>query len=123
MQAALRECHLYPDSDACELRERLADRHALDPDQVLIGAGSTDLIGIIARTLLGPRGDAITSERSFIVYAMATRQAGAKLIQVPMANDGFDLDAIRSAIGPRTRLIFLANPNNPTGTRFPVDET
>jgi len=123
MQAALRECHLYPDNDACELRERLADRHAVGPDEVLIGAGSTDLIGIIARTLIGPGLNAITSERSFIVYSMATRAADANLIQVPMLNDAFDLDAVASAINPRTRIIFLANPNNPTGTALDADAT
>jgi histidinol-phosphate aminotransferase len=123
MQRALRECHLYPDSDASELRERLADRHALRPDQVLIGGGSTDLIGIIARTLVAPGLNAITSERSFIVYSMATRAADANLIQVPMANDAFDLDAVVSAINPATRIIFLANPNNPTGTAFDADAT
>jgi histidinol-phosphate aminotransferase len=85
---------------------------------VLIGAGSTELINIIARTLLKPGCKAVTSERSFIVYSIATSAVGAQLVQTPMQDDGFDLDAIAAAVDGHTRLIFLANPNNPTGTVF-----
>jgi histidinol-phosphate aminotransferase len=116
MKAALAECNLYPDNDAGELRQRLAERHHVETEQVVVTAGSTSLLGIITRTLLSPGLNAITSERSFIVYPIATKAAGGQLIEVPMRDSGFDLDAIASAIDHNTRLVFIANPNNPTGT-------
>ena len=116
MQAVLRECNFYPDNDAGELREQLAERHHVEPEQVVVTAGSTSLLGIIARTLLSPGLNAVTSERSFIVYPIATKAAGGQLIEVPMRDNGFDLDALAAAIDHNTRLVFIANPNNPTGT-------
>jgi len=120
MRAALTECNFYPDNDAGELRHKLAERNHLSPEQVLVTAGSTALLGILCRTLLRPGLNAITSQRSFIVYPIATKAAGGRLIEVPMRDDGFDLDAIAAAINADTRIIFLANPNNPTGTLFDV---
>ena len=116
MKAALAECNLYPDNDAGELRQKLAERHRVETEQVVVTAGSTSLLGIITRTLLAPGLNAITSERSFIVYPIATKAAGGQLIEVPMRDSGFDLDAIAAAIDHNTRLVFIANPNNPTGT-------
>lgn len=116
MQAVLGESNFYPDNDASDLRHRLADLHNVQPEQIVPTAGSTALLGIIARTLLSPGLNAITSERSFIVYPIATRAAGGTLIEVPTLNDGFDLNAIAAAINSDTRIIYLANPNNPTGT-------
>jgi histidinol-phosphate aminotransferase len=116
MQAVLAESNFYPDNEATELRQKLADLHSVKPEQIVPTAGSTSLLGIIARALLSPGLNAITSERSFIIYPIATQAAGGKLIQVPMRNHGFDLDAIASAINRDTRIIFLSNPNNPTGT-------
>jgi histidinol-phosphate aminotransferase len=118
MAAALKDCNLYPDNEAAELRQKLAARHHLAAEKVLVSPGSTALLGIIARTLLAPGLIAITSERSFIVYPIAVRSAGGRLVEVPMHEDGFDLDAIARAIDCETRVIFLANPNNPTGTIF-----
>jgi len=116
MQAALADCHFYPDNDAADLRQKLAELHQVSPEQVVPAAGSTALLGIAARVLLAPGLNAITSERSFIIYPIATQAAGGKLIRVAMRNDGFDLDAIAGAVDGNSRLIFLANPNNPTGT-------
>lgn len=116
IRAAAAEVNLYPDMDAADLRTRLAERHNLRLDQVVLADGSTALLDLLGRILLAPGLNAITSERSFIVYPIATRSAGGKLITVPMKNNGFDLDAIAAAINPDTRLIFIANPNNPTGT-------
>jgi len=116
MRTALAESHFYPDNDSAELREKLAKLHQVSPEQVVPAAGSTALLGIAARVLLAPGLNAITSERSFIIYPIATQAAGGKLITVAMCNDGFDLDAIADAVDGNTRLIFLANPNNPTGT-------
>jgi len=116
MRTALAESHFYPDNDSAELREKLAKLHQVSPEQVVPAAGSTALLGIAARVLLAPGLNAITSERSFIIYPIATQAAGGKLITVAMRDDGFDLDAIAGAVDGNTRLIFLANPNNPTGT-------
>jgi histidinol-phosphate aminotransferase len=83
---------------------------------VLITAGSTALLSLLCQTFLVPGLNAVTSERSFIVYSLAVHATGAQLIETPMRNDGFDLEAILKAIDANTRLVFLANPNNPTGT-------
>jgi histidinol-phosphate aminotransferase len=118
MKGALNAANFYPDDDCSQLRHRLAEHHGLPPDQVLVTAGSTALLSLLCQTLLAPGLNAVTSERSFIVYSMAAQAAGAHLIEVPMRSgeDGFDLDAILAAIDWNTRIVFLANPNNPTGT-------
>ncbi len=122
MQSVLTECNFYPDNDARELRDELAKRHGIKPDQVVVTAGSTALLGIIARTLLSPGLNAVTSERSFIVYPIATKAAGGELIEVETKNDGYDLDALAAKINDKTRIVFLANPNNPTGTLVTPEE-
>ena len=122
MESATKSVHLYPDNDMVALRERLAAHHGLSPNQLIVTAGSTNLLDIVARTLLSPGLNAVTSERSFIVYPIVTRSAGAELRQVPVRNDGFDLDAISDAIDSDTRLVFIANPNNPTGTIIPAKQ-
>ncbi len=116
MRRAATSVNLYPDNDATEVRCRLAEHHGVPPDQVLVTAGTTALIGIVARTLLAPGLNAITSERSFIVYPIATQAAGGRLIEVPMKKDTFDLEGILAAINANTRIVYVANPNNPTGT-------
>jgi len=115
MRAALASSHAYPDDGCTELSHRLAAYHALPPDQVLVTAGSSALLSLLCQTLLGPGLNAITSERSFIVYTMAVHAVGAQLIETPMHRDGYDLDAILNAINEHTRIVLLANPNNPTG--------
>lgn len=122
MQSALPECNLYPDNDARGLRQRLAERHNISVDQVLVAAGLTSLLDIIARTLLAPGLNAVTSERSFVVYPIVTQAAGAELIRVPMREHGFDLDALAAAINRQTCIVFLANPNNPTGALVTAEE-
>jgi histidinol-phosphate aminotransferase len=122
IRAAASQVNYYPDNDSLELRDLLAARNQVPPDRVLITAGSTSLLGIISRTLLAPGLNAVTSERSFVVYPIVTRATGARFIEAPMKNDGYDLDAILAAIDDKTRLVFLANPNNPTGTLFDADE-
>jgi histidinol-phosphate aminotransferase len=116
MQAVLNDCNIYPDNDSSDLRDALANRHGVQPDQIVLTAGSTSLLGIIARTLLSPGLNAVTSERSFIVYPIATQAAGGQLIQVPMRRDSFDLKAVAAAVDGNTRIIYVSNPNNPTGT-------
>ena len=123
MRAALTSCNLYPDNDAGQLRRKLADLQGILPEQVLVCAGLTDLLGVICRVLIGPGLQAISSERSFIVYSVGTKAAGAELIEVPLRGDAFDLPSIAAAINDKTRVVFLANPNNPTGTLFNSSET
>ena len=116
MKAACETAHLYPDNDSSSLKQRLAEFHGIHAGQVMVTGGSTNLLDLLARTLLGPGLNAISSERSFIAYPIVTAAAGAAYHTVPTKDDGFDLDAIAEAIDENTRLIFLANPNNPTGT-------
>lgn len=123
IRRAAGEVNFYPDNDTTELRLKLAERFQLAPDQVLVSDGSTVLLDLIARTLLAPSLNAVTSARSFIVYLIATRAAGAELIEVPMRGDEYDLDAIVDAVNEDTRIVYLANPNNPTGTLFDAPAT
>src|SRR5579872_7473179 len=116
MRRTLAMTSAYPDDDCTELRRKLAGLHEIPPEQVLVTAGSTGMLALLCQTLLTPGLNAVTSERSFIVYGMATHAAGAQLIEAPMSEYGIDLDAILRAINEDTRIVFLANPNNPTGT-------
>ncbi|MGE5206700.1 MAG: aminotransferase class I/II-fold pyridoxal phosphate-dependent enzyme, partial [Chlamydiota bacterium] len=118
MRMAAEQANYYPDNDTVDLRLKLAERFAVKPEQALVTAGSTELINDLARILLRPGLNAITSRLSFIIYPIATQASGGRLIEVPMQNNSFDLDAIAAAIDQNTRLIYLANPNNPTGTMF-----
>src|SRR5437868_10403816 len=124
--AAIRQAapaiNFYPDNDANHLRLVLAEHHRVEPEQILVTDGSTALIDILARTLLAPGLNTVTSKNSFIIYSIVTHAAGGRLIEVPTRADGFDLDAILSAITPETRVAYIANPNNPTGTMFYADE-
>jgi histidinol-phosphate aminotransferase len=123
IREAAAEVNLYPDNDASELRQALAARHQLDEQQIFIADGSLGILDVIARTLLVPGTNCISSERSFISYPVITRSIGARFIEVPMRNDAYDLDAIAAAIDEQTRVVILANPNNPTGTMFDADAT
>jgi histidinol-phosphate aminotransferase len=116
MRDALLSASVYPEDDCTALRRKLAAVHSLSVGQVLVTAGSTGMLALLCETLLAPGLNAVTSERSFIVYAMAVHAAGAQLIEAPMRDNGLDLDAILQAINEHTRIVFLANPNNPTGT-------
>jgi histidinol-phosphate aminotransferase len=116
MRRALTAANFYPDDDCSQLRAKLAGHHELPAEQVLVTAGSTALLSLLCQTLLTPGLNAVTSERSFIVYSLAVQAAGGHLIETPMRDDGFDLEAILKAIDADTRIVFLANPNNPTGT-------
>ena len=116
IKAAAQEVNFYPDNGVTELTARLAEMHGVEPAQILVTAGSSALLDIMARTLLGPGLNAITSKLSFIVYPIVTRATGAQFIEVPTVKDGYDLDGILAAVDVNTRLVYLSNPNNPTGT-------
>jgi histidinol-phosphate aminotransferase len=122
MQAVLSGCSDYPDDEASTLRLKLAEHHAVSIEQVLLAGGLTEFLGMLARAFLAPGLNAVTSQRSFIVYRLATEAAGAQLIEVPMRRNGFDLDGVAAAVNGNTRIIFVANPNNPTGTMVTADD-
>jgi histidinol-phosphate aminotransferase len=123
IREAAAEVNLYPDNDASELRQALAARHQLEEEQIFIADGSLGILDVVARTLLVRGTNCISSERSFISYPLITRSIGAQFIEVPMRNHAYDLDAIAGAIDEHTRVVILANPNNPTGTMFDADAT
>jgi histidinol-phosphate aminotransferase len=116
IRAAIPEINLYPDNGVAELTARLAEIHELDPSEILVTAGSTAFLDILARALLGPGVNAVTSKSSFIVYPIVTQAAGGRLFETPTLNDGYDLEAMLAAVDENTRVVYLANPNNPTGT-------
>lgn len=122
IRATTADTHFYPDTNSTELVARLAEIHDLEPNQILATAGSTTFLEILARTLLGPGLNAITSKLSFIVYPIVTNATGARLIEVPMVNDGYDLERILATVDHNTRVVYLANPNNPTGTLLTAGE-
>src|SRR5579864_3083765 len=122
IHSALGKIHRYPEIQATELHREIAAFHGVEPEQILVTAGATELLCMIARALLAPGLNAITSEKSFIVYKLATQVTEGRLIEVPARNNGYDLNAISKAIDANTRIVFIANPNNPTGTLMPADE-
>lgn len=119
---ALGEANWYPDGGSKRLRQVLADRFHVRPEEVFVGLGSSEIIDLASRVLLRPGLDGITSEGSFTLFAIAIRASGGNLIQTPMKNFAFDLDAMAAAVNPQTRIIYIANPNNPTGTAFGAAE-
>jgi histidinol-phosphate aminotransferase len=121
-QKALSESNRYPDAGGYYLREKLAARLGVPADTIILGCGSTDLIDLAARTLLHPGDEGMTSAGSFPMYYISIRASGATLVELPQKNYCFDLDALARAITPRTKLIYIANPNNPTGTMFTAAE-
>ena len=116
MQAALADIARYPDGNGFELKHALVQRYGVDMAQIVLGNGSNDVLELAARAFLAPSLDAVYSQHAFAVYPLAIQAAGANGIEVPARDFGHDLAAMLAAVTPRTRVIFLANPNNPTGT-------
>ncbi len=121
MQAALPHLHRYPDGSGFYLRRKLAEKYGFPDDWFALGTGSNELIELILRTFLGRDEEVLTSRTSFAVYAIITQAVGGRITEVPMRDLTFDLEAIAEAITPRTKIIFLTNPNNPTGTYYARD--
>jgi len=120
MERALQSLHLYPDGNAFYLKRRLAEKLAVEPANVILGNGSNEIIEFVGHALMAPGTDVITSEYCFAVYPIVTRLFGANLVTVPARDYGHDLPAMLRAITPKTRVVFVANPNNPTGTLAPA---
>ena len=111
----------YPDGAATDLREAIARAFGLDPTRIVCGAGSDDLLTLLARAYLRDGDEAIHTTHAFLIYPIATLGTGAKPVVAPEKNYTADVDAILECVSARTKLVFLANPNNPTGTYLPFD--
>src|SRR5690348_649789 len=122
IQRALRSINLYPDGNGYYLRKKLAEEQQLEMEQVILGAGSTDLIELVAKTFLTGGDEAITSESAFYIYQLAIDEMGAGLVLAPMRDMTFDLPGIARAVTQRTKVIYIGNPNNPTGTMVTAAE-
>lgn len=116
IRRAMLDLHLYPEGSCHYLVERLTQELGLPKENIIIGNGSNEIIELLARGFLSEGDEVISSECSFLVYPILTQVCGAKYISVPMKDYRYDLKALANAITERTRLIFIANPNNPTGT-------
>ncbi|NOT12669.1 MAG: histidinol-phosphate transaminase [Methylococcaceae bacterium] len=116
IQAALPELALYPDGSGYHLKQTLARKYAVDVSQITLGNGSNEILELVARAFLTPELEVIFSQHAFAVYPIVTQAVGATAIVVPALNYGHDLDAMLQRITDKTRLVFIANPNNPTGT-------
>ncbi len=127
MQKALAGVNLYPDGNAFYLKQKLAGKLGVEPTNLILGNGSNEIIEFAGHALLGGTGagatpDVVVSQYCFAVYPIVTKLFGANLITVPAKNYGHDLAAMLRALTPHTRIVFVANPNNPTGTLAPREE-
>ena len=120
MAAAVEDLGRYPDSNGFELKAALAVRYDVPTDWITLGNGSNDILELAAAATLTAGRSCIYAQHSFAVYALATQARGARAIVVPARQLGHDLDAMLAAIAPDTALIYIANPNNPTGTHLPA---
>jgi histidinol-phosphate aminotransferase len=116
VRAALDGAHLYPDGGGFYLREALAASLGIGTDHLILGSGSNEIIEFLGHAFLKPGAEIVTSEHAFVVYKLVAAVFGARTIEVPSRNFAHDLEAMCDAITPNTRLVFVANPNNPTGT-------
>lgn len=120
--AAASELERYPEGSAAELRRAIAERYGLSPERIVCGSGSDELLHLLAQAYLGEGDEAIATEHGFLIYPIVTKAAGATIVEVKEKNLRADVDAILAAVTPKTKVVFLANPNNPTGSYLPLDE-
>lgn len=121
-RAAAAELERYPDGQATALRQAIARRYGLDVNRIVCGAGSDEILGLLARGFLGPGDEAIYTEHGFLVYRIAILTNGATPVVAPEKDLKTDVDTILARVTERTRVVFVANPNNPTGTYIPIEE-
>ena len=122
MQQTAAQIHLYPDGNAFYLRNTIAERLGVDANQLIFGNGSNEIIEFVAHALLSPSTNIVVSQYCFAIYPIVAHLAGASCIAVPAKEYGHDLHAMAEAITPDTRIVFVANPNNPTGTLAPHED-
>ena len=116
IQAALPELALYPDGSGFMLKQALAEKYAVDVSQITLGNGSNEILELVARAFLTPELEVVFSQHAFAVYPIVTQAVGATAVVVPAVDYGHDLEGMLLAVTEKTRLVFIANPNNPTGT-------
>lgn len=116
MQKVLANLHLYPDGNAFYLKQKLAAKLGVQTSNLILGNGSNEIIEFAGHAMMSPGAEAVVSQYCFAVYPIVTHLFGAKLVTVPAKNFAHDLPAMLAAVTPRTRVLFVANPNNPTGT-------
>ena len=121
---ALEEVNLYPDGGSYDLIGKIAEFRGVKREQIAVGNGSNELLDMIAQVFLGPGTEAVMGNHSFAVYKLATMAMNAKIVEVDMPAPGYnyDLKAMRAAVNEKTRIVFLANPNNPTGSDLTAKE-
>ena len=116
LQGELSDLIRYPDANGFYLKSKLAELHQVGTNQITLGNGSNDVLEILARTFVNDQHEVIFSQHAFVVYPLVTQAIGAKGVAVAAKNYGHDLDAMAAAVTDRTKMVFIANPNNPTGT-------
>ncbi len=122
MKAALASAHLYPDGGGYNLRRAIAEKFGLGIENVILGNGSNEIIEFIGHAFLKPEDEIVTAEHAFVVYKLMATLFGAKTVEVPDPGFKHDLDAMAAAVTPRTKEVFIANPNNPPGTLVGQEE-
>ena len=122
MRDALQKVNLYPDGNAFYLKNRLAQELSVQPTNLVLGNGSNEILELVGHACLGPGADVVVSQYCFAVYPIVTRLFGANLVVVPARDHGHDLRAMLQSVTPATRIVFVANPNNPTGTLAPAPD-
>ena len=116
------EIHRYPDGSAAELRAALGRHHGLDPERIVCGSGSDELIGLLLRAYAGAGDEVLYSRHGFLMYPIGAKSVGATPVAVPERDLTADVDGFLARVNERTRIVFVANPNNPTGTYLTADE-
>lgn len=119
---AAKDLHRYPDGHSMPLRQAIAKHYKVDPACLVLGAGSDELLTLLCQAYIGPGDEMVYSEHGFLIYAIATQGAGGTPVKAPEKNLKADVNALLAAVTAKTRLMFIANPNNPTGTYLTADE-
>jgi len=122
LQQAIASVNLYPDGNAFYLKQKLAAKLGVETSNLVLGNGSNEIIEFVSHALLGPETNIVVSQYCFAIYPIAAKMFGAEVITVPAREHGHDLPAMLQAITPKTRIVFVANPNNPTGTLAPRED-
>jgi len=121
-QRAVHKLHRYPNTDHASLRQAIGDAHGLDPERIICGVGSDEIIHFLCQAYAGPKDEVVFTEHGFLMYKISAMAAGATPVSVRERDRTTDVDAILKACGKRTKLVFIANPNNPTGTMIGLPE-
>ncbi|MEM7015171.1 MAG: histidinol-phosphate transaminase, partial [Verrucomicrobiota bacterium] len=122
MKQAAEEAHIYPDGGGWKLRNAIAEKFGLERENIVLGNGSNEIIELIGHAFLKPGDNIVVADHAFVVYKLMAKLFGAETIEIPDPNFIHDLDAMADAITPQTKELFIANPNNPTGTLVGQDD-